>query len=80
MEDPYFFCKLASKKVSENISLKREAENKFNIWIVTDLRLQVELNYFKTYYPSLLKTVRIISDENVRKSRDWIYTKGLYSL
>ena len=48
-----------------------------NIWIVTDLRLQVELDYFKQNYPGLLTNVRVFAEEGVRQQRGWIFTNGM---
>lgn len=74
-EDPFFFCKIAAGKVSENMSLKLDST--LNVWIVTDLRLQVELDYFKQSYPGLLKHVRILAGEETRQKRGWVFTKGM---
>ena len=34
------------------------------------------MDYFQINYPSLIKTVRVLADEEVRMKRNWIFTKG----
>lgn len=74
VEDLYFFCKIAVGKVAYDLSMK--VKNKLNIWVVTDLRLQVELQYFKLKYSNLIKTVRVLASDEVRIQRNWVFTKG----
>ena len=50
--------------------------NKFNIWIITDARRQTDLDYFKSKYLNLVKTVRVVADESVRIERNWKFTQG----
>lgn len=78
VEDLYFFCKIAVGKVAYDLSMK--VKNKLNIWVVTDLRLQVELQYFKLKYSNLIKTVRVLASDEVRIQRNWVFTKGLFFL
>ncbi len=76
LKDPFFFCKIAVDKARRDLRLL-ESYDTFNIWIVTDLRLKVELEYFQVNFPGLFKTVRILADESVRIDRNWVFTKGL---
>jgi len=73
LKDPFFFCRLAVEKASSNWCPEADV---FNVLIVTDLRLQVELEYFRVNYPGLLKTVRIVAEDSVRKERGWVFAKG----
>ncbi|XP_058807190.1 phosphomevalonate kinase [Phymastichus coffea] len=47
------------------------------IWIISDARRKTDLKWFKENYGDLCKTVRISSNESVKKRRGWIYTKGV---
>ncbi|KAK4304679.1 hypothetical protein Pmani_023385 [Petrolisthes manimaculis] len=49
----------------------------YPIWIVTDMRLKSDLDWFEEHYPNVLYTVRIESTEKVRKSRGYIFTNGV---
>jgi phosphomevalonate kinase len=69
--NPFIFC---DKAVDD--ALLKYCQNKFNIWIVTDARRKTDLKYFKEKFPSQIKTVRVMADEEVRVKRNWVFTEG----
>ncbi len=69
--NPFIFCE---KAVDD--ALLKYCQNKFNIWIVTDARRKTDLKYFKEKFPSQIKTVRVMADEEVRVKRNWVFTEG----
>lgn len=46
------------------------------IWIVSDIRRNTDIEFFKKTYGKKIKTVRINASENIRKNRGWVYVKG----
>ncbi|XP_018330380.1 phosphomevalonate kinase [Agrilus planipennis] len=64
--DPGYFCKVACE---EAIPKK--------IWIVSDIRRKTDINWFQSNYGKMVKKVRIIADDDVRKQRGWKFTKGV---
>ncbi|XP_042212952.1 phosphomevalonate kinase-like, partial [Homarus americanus] len=49
----------------------------YPIWIVSDMRRQSDLSWFKQHYGECLYTVRITASEEVRKQRGWVFTPGI---
>lgn len=47
------------------------------IWIVSDVRRKTDLRWFKETYKDLIKTIRIVADEETRKSRGFQYQDGI---
>ncbi|XP_014254298.1 phosphomevalonate kinase [Cimex lectularius] len=46
------------------------------IWIVSDIRRKTDIRWFKENY-NVVKTVRVICDEDVRKQRGWEFSEGI---
>lgn len=46
------------------------------IWIVSDIRRKTDIRWFKENFGTVVSTVKIVSDEQVRKSRGWIFEEG----
>ncbi|XP_071525936.1 phosphomevalonate kinase [Panulirus ornatus] len=51
--------------------------DKYPVWIISDMRRQSDLAWFKENYSSCVYTVRITASEDVRKQRGWIFTQGI---
>ncbi|XP_073978385.1 phosphomevalonate kinase isoform X2 [Rhodnius prolixus] len=47
------------------------------IWIVSDIRRKTDIRWFKENFGTVVSTVKIVSDEQVRKSRGWIFEEGV---
>ena len=75
-EDSSYFCEKAVEKTLKELNESKELMNKFIIWIITDARRHTDLNYFKSKYLNLVKTVRVVADESVRIERNWKFTQG----
>ena len=73
-EDPSFFCR---KAIDKSINKTKFAKEKINLWIVTDMRRRTDLNFFRSIYLDMVKTVRVKADDDVRKSRNWIFQPGI---
>ncbi|XP_023246064.1 phosphomevalonate kinase [Copidosoma floridanum] len=67
-EDHGYFCKAAI--------LMYNANDK-DVWIVSDARRQTDLKWFNANYGDKCKTIRIACDDEIRKSRGWVFTKGI---
>jgi len=63
MQDPGYFCQLATAGVSKPV------------WLVCDARRPTDMEYFKSLYSC--KTVRIVASEDVRRGRGWEFVKGV---
>lgn len=50
------------------------------IWIVSDIRRNTDIEFFKKTYGKKIKTVRINASEIIRKNRGWVYVKGWFWL
>ncbi|XP_076761544.1 phosphomevalonate kinase [Xylocopa sonorina] len=48
-----------------------------SIWIVSDVRRKTDIEWFVDNFGETCKTIRIESDELVRKKRGWIYVPGI---
>ncbi|CAH0399511.1 unnamed protein product [Chilo suppressalis] len=46
-------------------------------WIVSDIRRKTDICWFKETYKDLVKTIRIVADEETRKSRGFQYKDGI---
>lgn len=69
-KDPDYFCRLSI--------VQSKAEGKV-FWIITDARRKTDLDFFKKNYPKITYLIRIVASENVRKTRNWEFTKGSHS-
>ncbi|CAG7816806.1 unnamed protein product [Allacma fusca] len=47
------------------------------IWICSDIRHRRDYNWFREFYPDLVKRIRVFATEDVRKSRGWLFTPGI---
>lgn len=47
------------------------------IWIVSDVRRKTDIRWFKETYKDLIRTIRIVADEETRKSRGFQYKEGI---
>lgn len=45
------------------------------VWIVSDIRRQTDLQWFKENYKTI-QTVRVYSSEEERLKRGWVFTPG----
>lgn len=68
--DPGYFCQRA---------IEMSSAIQFSVWIVSDTRRLSDLKWFLDNYggPSVVRTVRVVADESVRKQRGWIFTPGI---
>ncbi|ESO87613.1 hypothetical protein LOTGIDRAFT_179274 [Lottia gigantea] len=66
-KDPGYFCRLATSGDNSDKP----------IWIISDARRKTDVEYFKTNYSQLTKTVRVEADEKVRQDRGFIFTTGV---
>lgn len=64
--EPYYFC----WKIVE------EADVSNPVWIVSDARRKTDIQFFKEYYPDVVKFVRISASENTRQQRGFVFTTG----
>lgn len=46
------------------------------VWIVSDARRRTDLQWFKENFGSVVKTVRVLADDEVRIQRGWEFTSG----
>lgn len=67
-EDPSFFCRLATQGEGSDRP----------VWIVSDARRLSDLQYFHSNFRKQVITVRVTADEDVRKARGYVFTKGKY--
>ena len=69
--DPYIFCKI----------IKKDAINsKKKVWILTDARLQTDIEYFREYAKKMDFTficLRVVADTQTRQQRGWTYVEGV---
>jgi len=66
--DDGFFCKE---------SLRMYAVHKFPVWIVSDLRREEELEYFRNLYKDKVVTIRVEASMDVRAKRGFMFTPGI---
>ena len=59
-----------------NPNLPCVAGNKYPIWIVSDMRRQSDLAWFREHHADAVYNVRIIATEEARKKRGWVFTTG----
>ena len=65
-KDPGYFCRIvASGPGSEK-----------PVWIISDARRKTDVDYFVSHYAGRVKTVRVVAEEDVRKARGWVFSKG----
>jgi len=64
-KDPGFFCSEATNSLTKDF------------WIVVDSRRPSDVKYFTEAYQKKVKLVRIQAPTCVRKSRGWVFTKGV---
>ncbi|PSN42693.1 Phosphomevalonate kinase [Blattella germanica] len=67
-KDYGYFCEAAVKMFQAQVK---------PIWIISDTRRRTDLKWFKEKYGSVVKTIRVTADEEVRKKRGWIFTPGV---
>ncbi|XP_078039865.1 phosphomevalonate kinase [Augochlora pura] len=48
-----------------------------SIWIVSDVRRKTDIQWFVENFGSACKTVRIVSDDDTRKKRGWLFVPGV---
>jgi phosphomevalonate kinase len=48
-----------------------------SLWIVVDLRDSKDYKWFLEFYPNRLKMIKVVANEEVRKSRGFVYTVGI---
>ncbi|CAG4965661.1 unnamed protein product [Parnassius apollo] len=60
------FCRAACQNAADN-----------TVWIVSDIRRKTDIKWFKENYGPLLKTIRIIADEETRKERGFDFQAGV---
>lgn len=58
-----------------NVNISSAASDK-PVWIVSDARRRTDLLWFKENFGSVVKTVRVLADEEVRVQRGWKFTSG----
>lgn len=47
------------------------------IWIVSDIRRKTDIRWFRENYGKLIKTIRIVADEDTRKQRGYHFKIGV---
>lgn len=62
-------------KIEVNYGIFKAVEKP--IWIVSDIRRKTDILWFQENFETVVTTVKIISDEQVRKKRGWIFEKGI---
>ncbi|KAF7996637.1 hypothetical protein HCN44_002283 [Aphidius gifuensis] len=67
-KDYGYFCNAA-------IDMYNAREKK--IWIVSDVRRKTDIKWFTENYKNICKTIRIISNNDIRSQRGWIFTPGV---
>ncbi|XP_026493405.2 phosphomevalonate kinase [Vanessa tameamea] len=60
------FCKAACQNATDK-----------PIWIVSDIRRQTDIQWFKENYGHLIKTIRLKADEETRKERGFKFKSGV---
>ncbi len=73
-KDADVFCQMTI----ENIKCKIYRNEEKLIWIVTDARRHSDLMFFKENYQGIVKFVRVIANDEIRKTRGWIFTDGIF--
>ncbi|KAK6640189.1 hypothetical protein RUM44_011875 [Polyplax serrata] len=68
LKDPGMFCRAALDMY--------KAQTK-PVWIVSDVRRNTDVKWFKENFKEAVKTVRIEASDDVRKSRGWTFTSGI---
>lgn len=66
LQDYGYFCRLSCQDAPDK-----------PIWIVSDIRRKTDINWFKETYGPLVKTIRIVADEETRKHRGFIFKPGV---
>lgn len=46
------------------------------VWIVSDVRRQTDINWFQNNYAGKILTIRVEASEDTRTNRDWVFTSG----
>ena len=67
-DEPGYFC---SKAVAMNNAGEKP------IWIVSDIRRKTDIAWFLQEYGDAVRTVRVVTDEDVRIKRGYIFTQGV---
>ncbi|RZF33083.1 hypothetical protein LSTR_LSTR009812 [Laodelphax striatellus] len=69
-KDYGYFCRAAIDMVPD--------AHKEKVWIVSDARRRTDLKWFReSYDQSVIKTVRVVSTDAVRKDRGWTFVEGV---
>lgn len=64
-EDSGFFCKSAMKAASSKVI------------IVSDVRRKTDIKFFKEEYGSVVKTIRISCEDDIRQERGFLFQQGV---
>jgi len=64
-KDYTYFCRQAIDKY---------CAPKYPVWIVSDCRRETDLRYFAEQFPTRVRKVRIVAEEEVRRERGWVFT------
>lgn len=67
------FCTYSSKAIKMVFLLIAIYKD---VWIVSDIRRKTDIEWFWIKYGNKIKTVRIISNDDIRAERGWVYTNG----
>ncbi|KOC70409.1 Phosphomevalonate kinase [Habropoda laboriosa] len=67
-QDYGYFCRAAIDMCN--------AHNK-PIWIVSDVRRKTDIQWFIQNFGDACKTIRIVSDDVIRKKRGWMFVSGI---
>ncbi|CAB3387800.1 Hypothetical predicted protein [Cloeon dipterum] len=62
------FCRSAASVAKETLK---------PVWIVSDARRKTDLKWFRENFGSILKTVRVTADDDIRIQRGWNFTAGV---
>lgn len=68
MNDPGIFCRAALEMYNAYCK---------SIWIVSDVRRNTDINWFKENFGDAVKTIRIEASEDARKLRGWSFVPGV---
>ncbi|OWF54113.1 phosphomevalonate kinase-like [Mizuhopecten yessoensis] len=66
-QDPGFFCQVATSG----------DEAKKSVWIISDARRKTDIEYFKSNFPDITKTIRVVTSDSTRQSRGFVFTPGV---
>jgi len=50
------------------------------VWIVSDARRRTDLQWFRENFGTVVKTVRVVAEDDVRIQRGWQFTAGKFLL